>query len=120
MQFDIPSINCSILIDQNISFRLKDKLHAMFAQVTHLKTVGLIDADDLQIWNFARQNNLIILTQDAGFNDINELKGWPPKVIWLRCGNRSTTELVEILRQSAAAIQLFVEDEKSGLLEIYK
>ncbi len=120
MQFELPFIRCKLLIDQNISFRLAAKLGALFAQVTHVKTAGFLDAQDFQIWNFARENDFIILTQDADFNDLTTLKGWPPKIIWLRCGNRNTPDLLDILRRSATAIQLFVEDEKSGLLEIYQ
>lgn len=120
MQYEFTRIDCSLLIDQNISYRLKDKLSVLFTAVAHTKSIDLVDADDLQIWNFARKSGAVILTQDSDFNDLCELKGWPPKIIWMRCGNRSTAELLEIIRQSAAAIRSFVADTTSGLMEIYK
>lgn len=113
-------IDCKVLIDQNLSYRLTSRLTTLFTNVAHIKTLGLADADDAQIWNFAHESGFIILTQDSDFNDLCELKGWPPKIIWLRCGNRSTTELLEIIQQSATAIQSFLADASSGLMEIYK
>ncbi len=120
MQYDLSVIAVKVLIDQNISFRLKIKLSALFEYVEHIKSIGFTDKDDLEIWNFARKENYFIITQDADFNDINELKGWPPKIIWLRCGNQATGELLNILLKSKAAIKQFAEDSSSGLLEIYK
>jgi len=39
-----------LLFDQNISFRILKKLSDFFADSSHVKTEGLINASDLEIW----------------------------------------------------------------------
>ncbi len=45
--------------------------------------------------------------------------GAPPKVIWLRCGNRPTAFVEHILRTHAASIATFVETDDAACLELY-
>jgi predicted nuclease of predicted toxin-antitoxin system len=45
-----------ILIDQNISFRIIHHLEHLSFDLHHVKTLGLTDANDHQIFRFARQN----------------------------------------------------------------
>jgi predicted nuclease of predicted toxin-antitoxin system len=42
---------------------------------------------DQDIWNYARDKNLIIVTKDADFSDRIILSEPPPKVIHIRFGN---------------------------------
>jgi predicted nuclease of predicted toxin-antitoxin system len=50
---------------------------------------------DLQIWNYAKQNNLIIVTKDADFSLKALIEGTPPKVIHIRFGNLKMREFHE-------------------------
>jgi predicted nuclease of predicted toxin-antitoxin system len=43
-----------------------------------------------------------IFTKDADFSDVNVLRGFPPKVIWIRLGNCATSDLENALRQGDA------------------
>ncbi|HKP51638.1 MAG TPA: DUF5615 family PIN-like protein [Chloroflexia bacterium] len=47
------------------------------------------------------------------------LRGFPPKVIWVRRGNCSTKEIEEILRQHSAAIQDLDKDPDAGVLSLF-
>jgi predicted nuclease of predicted toxin-antitoxin system len=47
---------------------------------------------DSGIWEYAKQNNLIIITKDADFSDRILLLQAPPKVIHIRLGNRRMRE----------------------------
>jgi len=47
------------------------------------------------------------------------LRGVPPKVIWLRCGNRPTAFVAQMLRDRAAAIGDFADDANAACLELY-
>jgi predicted nuclease of predicted toxin-antitoxin system len=85
-----------LLFDQNLSYRLVDRLADIFPQATHVRLLALDRAPDDQIWEHARANEFCIVTQDADFAERSRLYGAPPKVVWLRCGN-STPEQVEIL-----------------------
>ena len=79
-----------LLFDQNISHRILKLLSPQFLESSTVKAEGLINASDLEILEFAKHNNFTIVTQDSDFNDLNILKGFPPKVIWIRTGNIST------------------------------
>jgi predicted nuclease of predicted toxin-antitoxin system len=78
------------LFDQNISHRILEKLPEQFKESTSVKREGLINASDLTIWEFAKRENFIIVTQDSDFNDLTALNGFPPKIIWIRSGNLMT------------------------------
>ena len=53
-----------------------------------LKTGGLaVPANDIEIWDYALLNNLIIITNDDDFLNLATQKGFPPKVVLLRIGN---------------------------------
>ncbi len=109
-----------ILSDQNISFRLVNLLKTTFEQVDHVKLLGLTDATDLEIWNFAFKNNYTIVTFDSDFIDLATLKGSPPKIIWLRFGNSSNLKIAHKLVLHQDAIRAFNEDKTSqvNFLEI--
>jgi predicted nuclease of predicted toxin-antitoxin system len=79
---------------------------------------GLERADDRAIWDYAKANGFVLATLDADFVEIASLRGAPPKIIWLRCGNQSTAVIEALLRNHAALIIDF-ERDKSACLEIY-
>ena len=45
----------------------------------------------------ARPANAIVMTKDADFVQLLERSGPPPSIIWLTCGNTSSTRLRELL-----------------------
>jgi len=108
-----------LLFDQNISHKVLKHLPEQFSNSTSVKDEGLIHYSDKQIWEFAKINDYIIVTQDSDFNDINLLYGIPPKIIWIRTRNTKTTEIAEILTIKISKIEDFVSDKTYGCLEIY-
>lgn len=50
--------------------------------------------------------------------DMAALYGSPPKVIWLRGGNRSTTAVEALLRRHALLIAEFGRDPQTACLEL--
>jgi predicted nuclease of predicted toxin-antitoxin system len=62
-----------------------------------LRDLGLRDAEDPEIFEAARTQNVILMTKDSDFVDLVERLGAPPKIIWLTCGNTSNDRLQEIL-----------------------
>ncbi len=52
-----------LLFDQNLSHRLLTELGDLFPGSLHVRILGLAEADDLQIWNYAMSHNLVIVTQ---------------------------------------------------------
>jgi predicted nuclease of predicted toxin-antitoxin system len=56
-----------LLFDQNLSPRLCKALADIFPDATHVRTVGLHEANDSTIWEYAADNGFIIVTKDAHF-----------------------------------------------------
>ncbi|MEM7658040.1 MAG: DUF5615 family PIN-like protein [Bacteroidota bacterium] len=107
-----------ILLDNNLSFRLSTLLAKQLPVMAHVTDFGLDRADDLTIWDFAWKDKWHIMTKDQDFHALQQLKGFPPKIIWLRCGNLSTNHLAELLITASKDIQEFLTQEAPGLLEI--
>ncbi len=108
------------LFDQNISHRILQLIPDTDSESTSIKNEGLINATDKEIWEFAKINNYIIVTQDSDFNDLNSLYGFPPKIIWIRTGNLKTQSIVEILIAHSDEIKRFLNDNKYGCFEIFR
>lgn len=110
-----------LLFDQNISHRILKQLPDVYAisSVT-VKSLGLINVSDREIWDFAKNNSYTIVTQDSDFNDLTSLYGFPPKIVWIRTGNLKTQEITDIILQYVDEIQAFIKDENYGCFEIYK
>ncbi len=109
-----------LLFDQNISHRILQYLPDNFSGSTSVKEEGLINSPDKQVWEFAKEHDLIIVTQDSDFNDLNSLYGFPPKVIWIRTGNLKTREIIDILLEYTPDIEKFLADNNYGCLEIVR
>ena len=107
------------LFDQNLSHRLCHLLADVFPGATQVKRAGLDQANDSVIWEFARREGFTIVTLDADFADIAALRGSPPKVIWLRCGNQTTAVVEQLLRDHAALIESFMGSDEAACLELY-
>ena len=109
-----------ILIDQNISFRIINYISSFFTEVEHVKSLQLMDADDYHIFMSARQLGFAaVLTQDEDFYNLLLEHGAPPKIIWLRTGNCSTSFLGETIMRHALLIEDFLIDDGQDCLEIY-
>ena len=106
------------LFDQNISHRILHRLPDLFKESASVKGEGLINEPDRVIWEFARRNNFVIVTQDSDFNDLTALHGFPPKIVWIRSGNLKTDEIADLLIKKLNSIQEFIKDENLGCLEI--
>ena len=108
-----------LLFDQNLSFKLCHIIVDLFPDSSHVRLVGLSEAADRTLWDFAKANGFTVVTQDVDFADMAGLLGTPPKVIWLRAGNQTTSAIAELLRRHAETIRSFQDDEGATCLEIY-
>ncbi|WP_133512012.1 DUF5615 family PIN-like protein [Candidatus Thiosymbion oneisti] len=108
-----------LLLDQNLSFRLLEKLKPVYPGSTQVKFADLDQADDLTVWHFAKDNNFTIVTKDSDFHELSLVYGNPPKVIWLKCGNKPKGYVLDLLLNNQDKIETFFENEESSCLEIY-
>jgi predicted nuclease of predicted toxin-antitoxin system len=109
-----------ILIDQNISFRLISRIEKVFPDAFHVKSVSLLNTNDLKIFMYARRNNFdAILTIDEDFINILLAHSVPPKIIWLRLHNASIDHQAEIILKNALTIHRFIENPDADCLEVF-
>lgn len=73
---------------------------------------------DTTLWNYAQDNNLVIVTKDSDFYERLTIKGSPPRLIWIRTGNVSTAFLLELFRVNTKLVNDFIRNTKIGYLEI--
>ena len=106
-----------LLFDQNLSPRLSRSLADIYADSIHVREVDLRDADDTEIWEYARQHDFVLVSKDSDFQQRSLLYGSPPKFIWLRVGNCPVKTIEDLLRKHSAAIHTFGMDAtKSHLM----
>ena len=109
-----------LLVDQNISFRLLPHIRPSFPEASHVRDLGLMDANDFRIFQYAKANSFdAILTLDEDFHNIQLEHGTPPKIIWLRVGNCSTASLASIVLKNAGQILEFLDEPSLECLEIF-
>lgn len=70
-----------LLFDQNISPRVIDHLADVYPNSVHVFTLGMGDALDIDIWQYAHDHDYVIVTKDADFSEFGVVKGFPPKII---------------------------------------
>jgi len=72
----------------------------------------------VDVWNYARDNEFTLVSKDADFSELSMLRGFPPKVIWLRIGNCTTTQIESLLRSHHEAIEQLETDSAVGILTL--
>ncbi|MFZ0964277.1 MAG: DUF5615 family PIN-like protein [Terriglobia bacterium] len=107
-----------LLLDQNLSPRLLRTLEAVYPGSSHVRLVGLRDADDAVVWEFARDHGFIIVSKDSDFHQRSFLFGFPPKVIWIRRGNCPTADIEKVFAEHQSSILDFCEDDLHAFLAL--
>jgi predicted nuclease of predicted toxin-antitoxin system len=83
-----------------------------------VRDVGLKGADDPEVWDYAKRNDLMIVSKDSDFHQRSFVFGAPPKVIWVRLGNCSTSDVEGVVRKNFAAIKAFAENSYAAFLSL--
>jgi predicted nuclease of predicted toxin-antitoxin system len=107
-----------LLFDANLSPRLAALLRDVFPGSVHVSEVGDLAADDLSVWNHARDNGFTIVSKDSDFHRMSFVLGAPPQVIWLRIGNCPTMVVERVLRGRLPEIELFERSEDAAFLVV--
>ena len=105
-----------LLLDENLSPRLLRQIDDLFANSIHVRSVGLKQRPDREIWEFARSNGLAILTADTDFLDLAISLGYPPKVILLKGCDYGNAVAETLIRRQAIRIADFLADQERAVL----
>jgi predicted nuclease of predicted toxin-antitoxin system len=98
------------LVDAQLPPILARFLEEQGLEARAVREVGLRDASDKVIWDFAAHGGWIIVTKDEDFPERVLRSRAGPQVVWLRIGNSTKRELLawfasllaDILRELAA------------------
>jgi predicted nuclease of predicted toxin-antitoxin system len=66
-------------------------------EVAAVRDLGFRNAEDREIFDAARNADVVVVTKDRDFVDLVERYGPPPKVVWVTCGNTSNARMRNVL-----------------------
>jgi predicted nuclease of predicted toxin-antitoxin system len=104
------------LFDQNLSRRLPVLLLHEYPGSVHVIALGLSNADGRTLWTSAASEGLAIVSKDRDFFDLATAEGPPPKLIWLRIGNGTTSQIEALLRARRVDVVAFLADPSAANL----
>jgi predicted nuclease of predicted toxin-antitoxin system len=78
----------------------------------------MMKSDDVTVWTHAAHNGFTIVSKDSDFQQRSLVFGAPPKVVWLRIGNRPTSRIEKLLRDHSIELHTFEADPKQSLLAL--
>ena len=107
-----------LLLDENLSRRIVPFLQAAFPGSTQIALLGLESASDSEIWQYAKDNNYVIVSRDSDFQERSLVAGHPPQVIWLKIPNRSKTVVLNILLEHQAEIEQALIEQNLACVEL--
>jgi predicted nuclease of predicted toxin-antitoxin system len=108
-----------LLLDANLSWRSVSVLKQHFSDCFHVDDIGLkVPAKDGEIWQYAKTNDLVIITNDEDFLGLLVTLGFPPKVVWFAIGNQTRKQRENLLISLKNEIIDFYKSNEYGLLEI--
>ena len=105
-----------------MSFRIINRIVEAFPDSIHVGQVNLLATADQKIFEFAKKNNYTIVTYDEDFHALSVLRGFPPKIIWIRAGSLPTSQLAQLLIMQKIVISYFLNEsgeEEYGCLELF-
>jgi predicted nuclease of predicted toxin-antitoxin system len=101
------------LFDENLPSKI---LFTPSFPIIHVSILGNSPTDSY-IWQYAKENSLVIVTKDVDFSDRLMLDLSPPKVIHLRFGNMRKSLFHSFLASVWSQIEDLVVDHK--LINVY-
>lgn len=77
-----------LLVDNQLPVALARFLSDKGIPCQHVQDLGMEMASDREIWDYARNRHIAIVTKDEDFLQMADYQGSiPPQVIWVRLGN---------------------------------
>ena len=82
------------LIDNQLPPLLARFLTSRGVEAIHVTEVGLAEARDREIWNYALEHNYVLVTKDDDFLNISS-QSPGGQFVWVRLGNCRAPELLQ-------------------------
>ena len=106
-----------LIVDNQLPIALARFLDAPGLECVHVVDLGLDTADDRDIWAYARQEGLVIVSKDDDFRILaSQQRSIPPQLVWVRLGNcrkdalfRAFESVLPALRAALESGEMIVE-----------
>jgi predicted nuclease of predicted toxin-antitoxin system len=107
-----------LLFDEQLSSRLPRLLTDCHPDSLHVEALNLAGAPDIMLWQAAVAHGCVLVSKDEDFHRLSVIHGAPPKVVWLRLGNCTTKDIVDLLRKHVEDVRRFAAQEEVSFLEL--
>lgn len=107
-----------LLLDENLSRRIVPALSSAYPGSTHVVLEGLQQASDEAVWQYAKEQGLVVVSKDDDFSALSALRGHPPRLIRLALGNCSNEQVARALLDQRAAVEHAFTDPAVALIEL--
>ena len=107
-----------LLFDEQLSSRLPRLLADWYPDSLHIEALDLGGAPDIILWQACVVHRCMLVSKDEDFHRLSVLNGAPPKVIWLRLGNCTTQDIVDLLQTHVEDIRRFERQDEAAFLEL--
>ena len=106
------------LVDQQLPPALVSFLISKGHEARHVLELQLDQVKDALVWDYARRNDLALVTKDEDFADMVMLHPQEVAVVWVRMGNCRNEALLQVMERALPEIQ---KAFRSGdhLIEVY-
>lgn len=106
------------LFDENLSPKLPRLLATLFPGSVHVRECGLLGQTDEDVWEYARTNSFTIVSKDSDFQQRCLLYGHPPKLVRLRIGNCTRTQVIQLITAHEQDIHALDADPFESVLDL--
>lgn len=93
-----------LLLDENLSRRLVPFLQHDYPGSIQVVLLGMESATDKEVWQKAKEDDYVIVTRDADFQELSLVWGQPPKVIRLKTLNQTRAATLKLLIENKDVI----------------
>jgi predicted nuclease of predicted toxin-antitoxin system len=105
------------LVDAQLPPVLANWLTQQGHTAEHVDNLGLRNAEDVVIWNWALRSAAIIVTKDEDFAERTARTTSGPVIVWLRIGNSTNRALLEWLEPRWTQVTVLL-DAGNMLIEV--
>jgi predicted nuclease of predicted toxin-antitoxin system len=94
------------LVDAQLSPAIAAWINREFSDhsASSIRSHGLSSAEDAEVIETAKELGAVLITKDFDFVRLQALRGSPPQIVWVTCGNTSNEVMRSILRTQLTTI----------------
>lgn len=109
-----------LLLDENLSRRIIPFIQNDYSGSTQIALLDMSGAQDKAVWQYAKDNDFVIVTKDSDFYDLSLVQGSPPKMIWLQSGNVLKSVITSLLINNKEQLEKMLLIDDKACVELYK